>query len=945
MTPHTTGLRRALASSAVAASFAVQTALALLVGLVGLGGLAMTGTAMAGTQGMQSGAEASRPGTVAQGDANARSTPMPAMTPVPTWVTPIEPALDKSLPADASGVDFLLVDQQTRVTSNDRFNYRHRADRIRTERGLDSSGQIEVSFNPAYQSVQFHHLRIYRQGQVLPWQSHTRARWLDRETQLEKGVYDGSRTLLLTLDDLRVGDVLEYAYTVRGSNPVFGNRQFGGGDLQFSVQIAHLHGRLLMPASRAPTFQTSPGVKVQRRFLSDGEQEWQWEVKDSTALRLDSGTPSWFMPYARVSWSEFEDWGAVARWATPLYQLPLIPAAPVQQVLDELKQRHDTKEAQIAGALRLVQEQVRYLSVSIGAGSHAPRRPEQVLAQRFGDCKDKSLLTVALLRGLGVQAWVALVNTELREHLDQLQPSPGAFDHAIVLARWNGKNYWLDPTRAPQSGSLGQLVQANFGQALVVDRTTTELIAIETAPSVVDRREISASFDLRGGANEPVLYKVITRYFGAAAEAMRMEFGSGDGRLERLQKLNLGYYARSFKDIEVAEPMRWEDDPQENILTLTEHYRIRQLWRRGSGRGAPLEAPLATPEMDSMLTQPDLSQREHPLARIHPRRLDMTVQALLPSEWSPLAQQSGQMEVNDEQFSFKRSYLRDGRRLTLTQQFISLSDHVQPNQMASYLAHLKRADEWSGYLLKWGKDGDAREDVAAVAPGSGSGSGSGNGRGTGSGRTSTTAALALLGVGLIVGVLRLLRPLAVRLRLRHERHPLPASGAHAQRPMRGATGVVALALPTPGDDPLQRAQETVSGSGRDGWRTWLHLWVGTALLLLGLGMLLMWQVCRIQGDQVLLQLAHWVYGLGAIALGAWIVRSLEPWALARIGRWQWERLGDRGYRALLWRIGVTDEFPADDEAQPSLNASALSAPPPSSPAHPEWNAPQTPGHR
>lgn len=938
MTQHKTGWRRALASSTVAASLAVKTALALM------GGSMLTGMALAAPQDPQAGREPSRLGGALQGDANARSAPMPAMTPLPAWVTPLDPALDKVLdkvlPEDSRGVDYLLVDQQTRVTASDRFNYRHRVDRIRNERGLDSSGQIEVSFNPAYQSVQIHQLRIHRQGRVLPWQQHARARWLDRETQLEKGVYDGTRTLLLTLDDLRVGDVLEYAYTVRGSNPVFGQRQFGGTELQYGVQVGQQFGRLLMPGGRDPKFQASAGVTVQRRLLPGGEQEWQWDLKDFPALQQDSGTPSWFNPYARLTWSEFEDWGAVARWASPLYELPLTPAASVQQVLNDLKHQYPTPEAQIAGALRLVQEQVRYLSVAIGAGSHAPRRPEQVLAQRFGDCKDKSLLTVALLRGLGVRAWVAFVNTELRDHLDGVLPSAGAFDHAIVLAEWNGQRYWLDPTRPPQSGTLQQLVQANFGQALVVGRGTTGLVRIPTAPSAVDRREIHARFDLRQGSGD-TLYEVTTRYFGAAAEDMRQQFGSGDSRLERLQKLYLGYYARSFQGIQVAAPLEWRDDAQENVLTVVEHYRMASLWRRG--RTGVTEAALSTPEMDALLQRPDLSQREHPLARKHPLRLDMTVEAQLPSEWSPLDRDAGQMQVDDEQFSFKRGYQRQGRTITLRQQYASLSDHVPAERMSEYLDHLKRADEWSGYLVKWGKNGGPVEESPAATPG------------TSGGRASTTTALALLAVGVLVGLLRPLRPLAVRLKLRHERHPPPNAGPEHGRPMRGAVGVVAYVPPAREEELALRATEKVDGPGRDGWRTWMHVWVGSALLMLGACLLLMWQVCRIEGDKVLLQLAHWVYGLGAIALGAWVVRSLEPWAAQQIGQWQWGRMGGRAYRAWLWRIGATDEFPGDaDQDEPGSAEAASNADlagawgersPTATPGQaPSRDASQTPGH-
>ncbi|WAC73922.1 DUF3857 domain-containing transglutaminase family protein [Roseateles sp. SL47] len=824
------------------------------------------------------------------------------MTAIPAWVTRITPELDRKLPADAQGVDYLLVDNQTRVTATDRFNFRHRADRIRTERGLDGTGQLEVSFNPAYQSLQFHQLRIHRDGQVLPWQQRARARWLDRETQLEQGIYDGNRTLLLTLDDLRVGDVLEYAYTVRGSNPVFGGRHFGGYDLQYSVAVARQHSRLLMPAGREPTVRNSPGVTMARRTLPSGEQEWLWDLSDTQPLRMDSGTPSWFYPYARTAWSEFPDWGAVARWASPMYQpSPTSPAA-VQKELDALEQRYATQEERIAGALRLVQERVRYLSVSIGAGSHAPRRPEQVLAQRFGDCKDKSLLTVALLRGLGVEAWVALVNTDVRNHLGDEQASPGAFDHAIVLARWEGKDYWLDPTRAPQSGTLDHLVQANFGQALVIDTSTTELMTIATAPSAIERREITMDFDLRAGPTSPAEFKVTTRYFGAAAETMRNEYGTGDNRLERLQKYRLGYYARSFNDIQTAAPLQWQDDDQANVVTVTESYRIGKLWNTDA-QGRPIDAVLATPQMDQLLQRPDMSQRQHPLGRSHPQQLDMTVRAQFPMSWRTLLPENGEFKVKDDHFSFRRTYHLQERTLTLVQQYASLDDHVDPAQMTDYLKHLQEADEWSGYRLKWSLGGLAKADLSRSNT-------------SADGATHGTAgALALVAIGMIFGVLRLLRPVVLRLKARMDRHPLPA-GLAQRRMGRGATGVILIQEPMadlhPGaeDRTKDAVPEQVEGPGREGWRGWLQRWVWAAVALLGLNLWLFWFLCSTQDQKVLQSLANWIYGLGAITLGSWLVRWLEPKVLHGIGEWQLRRMDEPAYRALLWRCGASDSFPA-----------------------------------
>ncbi|MFX8207373.1 transglutaminase domain-containing protein, partial [Acinetobacter baumannii] len=84
-------------------------------------------------------------------------------------------------------------------------------------------------------------------------------------------------------------------------------------------------------------------------------------------------------------------------------------------------------EARLLAALRFVQREVRYLGIEMGANSHAPHPPETVLPRRYGDCKDKTLLTLTLLGRLGIPASPALVHTTERQAAAERLPTPWAF--------------------------------------------------------------------------------------------------------------------------------------------------------------------------------------------------------------------------------------------------------------------------------------------------------------------------------------------------------------------------------------------------------------------------------------------------------------------------------------------------------------------------------------
>ena len=146
----------------------------------------------------------------------------------------------------------------------------------------------------------------------------------------------------------------------------------------------------------------------------------------------------------------------MARWAKPLYRVPASLDRPLQSVVERIARAEPSPAGRMLAALRLVQGEVRYLGVEIGQNSHAPNPPALVFARRFGDCKDKTLLTLTLLQHLGIEARAALVNTDLQRGVADQLPNPGAFDHVLVRAHVDGKTWWIDPTRRVQNADLAR---------------------------------------------------------------------------------------------------------------------------------------------------------------------------------------------------------------------------------------------------------------------------------------------------------------------------------------------------------------------------------------------------------------------------------------------------------------------------------------------------------
>ena len=156
---------------------------------------------------------------------------------VPAWVKPVTvPETSKTNP-----VVFRLADTQLMVGAQPAA-YVRRDIKINDEAALTEVGQIPVNFVPQYQKMRLHAVRILRGQEVLDRTQSSNVRFLQRERNLEQGVYSGEITASILVNDVRVGDTLEYLYTLEGENPVFGGKYFDqvSWDQRAPVELRHV---------------------------------------------------------------------------------------------------------------------------------------------------------------------------------------------------------------------------------------------------------------------------------------------------------------------------------------------------------------------------------------------------------------------------------------------------------------------------------------------------------------------------------------------------------------------------------------------------------------------------------------------------------------------------------------------------------------------------------
>ena len=279
---------------------------------------------------------------------------------------------------------------------------------------MNNGSHISIEYDPSYQLLTFHWVRIWRGTNALNRLDPDKIVVSQRGLDADELLFSAEKSALLLLEDVRMGDVIDYAYSVQGDNPVLAGRFSDWVQLQSSHPIERLTTRLLWPPTRRLYVQNH-GTDIKYAAVRKGGLiEFTWNLVKAPGWRNEPPLPIWYQPFPRVQLSEFQKWSDVNQLALDLFTntAPLSPE--LTRKINEWK-RLPGGEERVLAALRFVQDEVRYLGIESGVSGYKPAAPSTVFDRRFGDCKDKSFLLVTILRALGIEAWPTLVNTRLRQ--------------------------------------------------------------------------------------------------------------------------------------------------------------------------------------------------------------------------------------------------------------------------------------------------------------------------------------------------------------------------------------------------------------------------------------------------------------------------------------------------------------------------------------------------
>jgi hypothetical protein len=391
--------------------------------------------------------------------------------------------------------------------------------KIFNERGRNFAS-TSISYREGYQEVKVLFANTIKpDGRIIPLNHndiHDASEYAGYE------FYTDIKTKRFTMPAVEDGCIIEYAYEIKNLKPILSLDYFATFFCRNIFPIEEDILEIVLPANTELKYKnfittlapeiSMKGNKKRYVFINAKQKEIIPETRMPSLYDRDT--------FPQLSLWTLDSWQAISKWYINLVSQQMKPDKELEEFTRQLIAGKKTDEEKINAIFNFVSQNIRYIAVLLGPHTHKPHQVSEIFQKRYGDCKDKTVLLLTMLKIAGIEGMPALVPAN-GKYFDETIPSLSAFNHIIAVVPFGDKYFWMDATNetaaynsAPFSLPTKVLLMKFDGSHQIIE-----------TPALDDTKDYFSAkmeyiIDTEGNASVHSTYT----YFGKAAEPIRYYF-------------------------------------------------------------------------------------------------------------------------------------------------------------------------------------------------------------------------------------------------------------------------------------------------------------------------------------------------------------------------------------------------------------------------------------
>lgn len=394
---------------------------------------------------------------------------------------------------------------------------------VRSQLVVDKESQADIAYLSQFQTVEvLEAYTITPNGLKVPV-SQKAIRTVDDDHSDSKSMFSDMKHRIIVFSNVTPGSRTYFKVVTRTHTPIFPGQFFLRNWFGAQTEWAHSEINITHDPKIKLQVQTS-GLSGGR--VSDGPQgeiRYRLSYQKPASRYLEPNQISEADVSPHVDVSSFKDQLDMAKAyearAQDKYKVTPLVAKLANQITKGIADPKDQARA----LYNWVSKEIRYAAIYFGAGGVVPHYADDIIKNRYGDCKDKTTLLVALLNAKGIEASTVEISTSNSYALPKLAVFT-PFNHVITyLPKWD---LYVDPTA--ERALFGVLPYNELDKPTIL----TGLLKIGRTPKPSAKENIvSSTVQMKLNASGSITGISHTDYFGAEDIRARYRYEGADSSL------------------------------------------------------------------------------------------------------------------------------------------------------------------------------------------------------------------------------------------------------------------------------------------------------------------------------------------------------------------------------------------------------------------------------
>lgn len=361
----------------------------------------------------------------------------------------------KVTPEKYPDADTVLVDDLVRVRYNadgTDETWDETYTKALTERGRQESQTIQLHFDLVYDTVTVVRVEICKpDGKIVPVDIASQSQVMTERGQMSANIFDpNNKVLSVNVPGLEVGDTLHYVTHRRTIKTRMANTWVDFQVFEYTAPIRRYVYEVTtadaMPLKHALVKAPVSGTITATTNRTPEGLVYRWEVRDVPRVFEEPNMPSLYSVAQRLLVSTVQDWQTISKWYWNLSEPRLTTTPEIAAKVAELTSGVSDERERLRRLFKFVSQQIRYMGITTEkeAPGYEPHDVAITFNNRYGVCRDKAALLVAMLRLAGFKGYPVLIHAGEKKDVEVPMPY---FNHAIVAVQEADGSYTLmDPT-------------------------------------------------------------------------------------------------------------------------------------------------------------------------------------------------------------------------------------------------------------------------------------------------------------------------------------------------------------------------------------------------------------------------------------------------------------------------------------------------------------------